>query len=420
MIALADCNNFYASCERVFNPRLRGRPVVVLSNNDGCVIARSEEAKALGFKIGDPYFKVRGRIEEQGVAVFSSNYTLYGDMSGRVMEVLRQFGPDVEEYSIDEAFLDLAAVPADRLASRAAELRRTVKRWTGIPVSVGIAGTKTLAKVANRLAKKREGTGGVFVIAGEAERIEAVEAFPIGDVWGIGRRWAASLVGAGMETAGQFAGQSDDWIRRRMKVVGLRTAWELRGEPCIPLELAPPPKQTLTVSRSFGRRLRKLDEVREPLVAYVSRAAEKLRRAKLVAGHILVFLRNSPHSKDEAFYGASIGRRLARQTSDTGDLIRAASPLLGAIHRPGFAYAKCGVILAELAPEGRAQAGLFDNVDGAASARLMEALDRINADHGRGTLVYAASGLSRDWAGRSDMESPHYTTDWKQVIRVRA
>ena len=418
MLALVDCNNFYASCERVFNARLRNRPVVVLSNNDGCVIARSNEAKALGFKMGDPYFQVKEKIEQHGVAVFSSNYTLYGDMSARVMEVLGLFTPKVEEYSIDEAFLDFSDVPPGQLISHAAELRRTVGKWTGIPVSVGIAATKTLAKVANHIAKKREGTGGVFIIATDAERIAAIETFAIGDVWGIGRRWAASLARHGIETAHQFASLSDDWIRRQMNVVGLRTAWELRGEPCIPLELAPPPKQSITVSRSFGHRLATREQIQEPLIAYVSRAAEKLRQAGLVAGHLLVFLQNSPHARDEPYYGPSLGRRLLHQTSDTAELIGYACPLLAAIHRPGLAYVKCGVILAELSPREHAQAGLFDTIDTAKSSRLMEALDRINAEFGRGTLVYAGSGLARSWKAAAAMESPHYTTDWRQVLRI--
>lgn len=334
------------------------------------------------------------------------------------MEVLRLFSPKVEEYSIDEAFLDFADLPADGHAAHAAELRRTVGRWTGIPVSVGIAPTKTLAKVANHIAKKREGTGGVFAITCDAERIAATQAFPVGEVWGIGRRWAASLARHGIETARQFAELSDDWIRQKMNVVGLRTAWELRGDPCIPLELAPPPKQSITVSRSFGRRLFTCEEIQEPLIAYVSRIGEKLRQAKMVAGHLLVFLHNSPHAKDEPFYGPSLGRRLPHQTSDTAELIRHACPLLARIHRPGLAYVKCGVILTELSPEDQAQAGLFDRPDTARTSRLMQAVDRINADLGRGTLVYAGSGLARQWAAVANMESPHYTTDWRQVMKV--
>jgi DNA polymerase V len=290
--------------------------------------------------------------------------------------------------------------------------------WTGIPVSVGIAATKTLAKVANHIAKKREGTGGVLAITTDADRIAALESFPISEVWGNGRRWAASLAHHGVETALQYASQPDYWIRRKMNVVALRTAWELRGESCIPLELAPPPKQSLTVSRSFGRRLFTCEEVQEPLIAYVSRAAEKPRKARLVAGHLLVFLHNSPHAKEEAYYGPSLSRRLPHQTSDTGELIRHACPLLAAIHRPGFAYVKCGVILAELSPETQAQPGLFDRPDTDRSARLMQALDKINAELGRGTLLYAGSGLARNWKAVASMESPHFTTNWRQVMQV--
>jgi DNA polymerase V len=420
MFAIVDCNNFYASCERVFNARLRDRPVVVLSNNDGCVIARSNEAKALGFKMGDPYFKIRELAEQHGVTVFSSNYTLYGDMSSRVMETLRPFSPEIEEYSIDEAFLNFAHVPVDQLTAHAGEIRRTVKQWTGIPVSVGIGRTKTLSKVANHIAKKRPGTEGVFAIVTEEERIDTLDTFPIGEVWGIGSRWAASLARHGIATARQYAELPDDWIRRTMNVVALRTAWELRGESCIPLELAPPPRQSITVSRSFGRRLSTLEEIQEPLIAYISRAAEKLRQERMVAGHLLVFLHNSPHAKNEAFYGPSLGTNLPHQSSDTAELIRHACPMLARLHRPGLAYKKCGVILSDLSPEGQAQPGLFDQLDTDRSSRLMQALDRVNAQHGRNSLVYAGSGLAREWAAAAAMKSQHFTTNWQQVLHVRA
>ena len=239
MFALVDCNNFYASCERVFNPAIRTRPVVVLSNNDGCIIARSNEAKALGFKMGDPYFKVRPQIARHGVAVFSSNYTLYGDMSQRVMQTLEQLAPTVEVYSIDEAFLDLTGFTDDAMTTLAAHIRRTVRQWTGIPVSVGIGPTKTLAKAANRLAKKHPAAQGVWSLLTPSAQHDALVQLPVGDVWGIGRQWAKLLESQGVTTALAFSEQSDAWLKKHFNVVGQRTAWELRGIPCIPLELAP-------------------------------------------------------------------------------------------------------------------------------------------------------------------------------------
>ncbi len=420
MFALVDCNNFYASCERVFNPKIAHRPVIVLSNNDGCVIARSNEAKALGFQMGDPYFKVRDLVERHGVAVFSSNYTLYGDMSSRVMQTLEQFAPEVEIYSIDEAFLNLAGIAQERLPELAAGIRRTVRQWTGIPVSVGIGPTKTLAKAANHIAKKDPTAAGVRLIIGEEARCEALARLSVGDVWGIGRRWARFLEGHGIPTALAFSQQPDSWIRTHLNVVALRTATELRGSPCIPLELAPPPKKGLCVSRAFGRKLTAYEPIKEALVAYVSRAAEKLRRDRLAARHMLVFLHNSPFATAEAFYAPSIGIALPYPTSDTAELIGHATAALRQIYRPGPHYSKCGVLLTELTAEGAGQADLFDTRDTARRRSLMAALDAINRRMGRDTVFYAGSGIRRDWAAYATMKTQHFTTDWRQVMRVRA
>ena len=313
VFALVDCNNFYASCERVFNPTLKSRPVVVLSNNDGCVIARSNEAKALGFKMGDPYFKMRPLIERHNVAVFSSNYTLYGDMSRRVIESLEQFTPEVETYSIDEAFLNLAGFTD--LADRAEAIRRTVRRWTGIPVSVGIGPTKTLAKAANRLAKASPAANGVWIIDSEQRRLESLARLPIADVWGVGRQWSRFLIARDIITAGDFARQPDSWIRQTLHVVGLRTATELRGTPCIPLELQPPPRKGLVVSRSFGHRLTEFEPIKEALVAYVARAGEKLRRDRQATRHLEVFIQNSPHATHERYYARANGFQLPHATA---------------------------------------------------------------------------------------------------------
>ena len=420
MFALVDCNNFYASCERVFNASIAYRPVVVLSNNDGCVIARSQEAKALGFQMGDPFFKVRELVERHHVAVFSSNYALYGDMSRRVMQTLEMFAPEVEIYSIDEAFLGLLDSAEERLAALGQEIRRTVQRWTGIPVGVGIAPTKTLAKAANRIAKKDPVANGVWSITTEKARLEALANLPIGDVWGIGGRWAKFLEGQGVLTALEFSRQPDGWIRKHLNVTGLRTALELRGESCIPLELVPAPRKTLVVSRAFGKKLTEFEPVKEALVAYVTRAGEKLRRDKRHARHMSVFLHNSPFATNEPHYGNAASFQLPHATSDTGELIEHAVAGLRRIFRPGFHYSKCGVMLTELTPAGVRQGDLFDARDTGKSRRLMASLDEINRRMGRDTVRYAGSGLTREWAGAANMKTHAYTTDWEHLFRVKA
>jgi DNA polymerase V len=420
MFALVDCNNFYASCERVFNPAITRRPVVVLSNNDGCVIARSNEAKALGLKMGDPYFKVKPLLERHGVAVFSSNYTLYGDMSHRVMRTLERFAPEVEIYSIDEAFLNLAGFPADQLAAHAADIRRTVKQWTGIPVSVGIGPTKTLAKAANFLAKKTPDAAGVWRIVTEADRLEALARLPIGEVWGIGHRWATRLEAMGIRTALEFSQQPEAWIRRQCNVIAARTAAELNGTPCLPLELAPPPKKGLVVSRMFGQKLNAFEPIKQALVAYVTRAGEKLRRDQLAACHLSVFLHNSPYATQERYVSGATDVQLAYPTSDTGELIAAAVAGLRRIYRPGPHYSKCGVMLAELCPADAGQADLFDARDTTRRRQLMATLDAINRRMGRDTVFYAGSGIRRDWQATATMKSQHFTTDWQQLLRIKA
>ena len=419
MFALVDCNNFYASCERAFNPAIRRRPVIVLSNNDGCVIARSNEAKALGFNMGDPFFKMRPLVERHQVAVFSSNYTLYGDMSRRVMETLEQFAPEIETYSIDEAFLNLAGFEPKQLAAHAEEIRRTVLRWTGIPVSVGIGKTKTLAKAANQLAKRSPAAQGVWIIYSEQQRQEALSLLAAGDVWGIGRRWAKFLYGHGVETAADFASQPDRWIRQHLNVIGLRTATELRGTPCISLELAPPPKKGLVVSRMFGKRLTDIEPVREALISYVTRAGEKLRRDRLTTRHMEVFIQNSPFAASEPFYANASNFQLPHATSDTAELIRHACTGLRQIFRPGYHYAKCGVMLTELVAAGSEQRDLFADGGSERSNRLMAAIDGLNSRMGRDTVSYAGSGIGREWLATASMKSQHFSTDWREVISIK-
>ncbi|WP_169979838.1 Y-family DNA polymerase [Tautonia rosea] len=416
MFALVDCNNFYASCERVFNPTLRARPVVVLSNNDGCIIARSQEAKDLGLKMGQPYFEARPLITKHGVAVFSSNYALYGDMSRRVMETLERFSPGVEAYSIDEAFLDLTHVPAGRLIEHGRELRETVARWTGIPVGVGIAPTKTLAKIANHRAKRDPEAAGVAALPDRAAWQPVLETFPIEDVWGIGRRWAAMLSKHEITTAAGFAAMPDLWIKRRTSVIGLRTAWELRGEPCLELEMAPPARKCLMVSRSFGKKLEALEPIAEALTAHVARAGEKLRAEGLVARHLMVLLQTSRHADPGRRYSATAQASLMYATSTTPALLREAIPALERIYRPGFLYAKCGVMLTELTPASSAQPSLFEGGDTPDDKAVMEVVDGLNRRMGKGTIAFGGSGLAgRPWHLSARMRSPRFTTRIEEV-----
>jgi DNA polymerase V len=421
VFALVDCNNFYASCERVFNPALRTRPVVVLSNNDGCIIARSAEAKALGLKMGDVYYKVREMLERNKVAVYSSNYALYGDLSQRVMQTLEQFSPEVEIYSIDEAFLNLDGF-AD-LPELAARIRTTVRQWTGIPVSVGIAPTKTLAKLANNTAKKKPGYNGVCILKDPAAWEPVLAAFEVGDVWGIGRQYAKLLHGISVDTALKFAQLPDTWLRKHMSVVGLRTAQELRGQPCIPLEPAADLKKGITVSRSFGKRITEYPPLEEALSSYVARAGEKLRREGLQAKHMLVFMHTSPFAKDAAkdpFYSPQMSFALPVHTNYTPELVHNALWALKKMYRPGYRYMKCGVMLTELVQEGHHTVDMFDTRDVKRQSKLMAAMDEINSQMGRRTLFYAGTGVTRPWSGVSSSKSPAYSTDWNSLITVQA
>ncbi len=420
MYALVDCNNFYASCERVFNPALRNRPVVVLSNNDGCIIARSNEAKALGFKMGDPYFKVKQRIAKHRVAVFSSNYTLYGDMSHRVVDTLQQLAPSVEVYSIDEAFLDLKGFSTAAMITLAAHIRRTVKTWTGIPVSVGIGPTKTLAKAANRMAKKNPALAGVCSLITASSQHEALTQLPVADVWGISRQWSKLLESQGITTALAFSQQPDDWLKKHLTVVGQRTAWELRGIPCIPLEHAPPPRKGIMVFRSFGHRLTEYEPLREALASYVTRVAEKLRRERRHAHQMMIFLHNSPFDTKEAYCSRQASFQLPHPTRDTAELIHHGCTALRRIFRAGVRYSKCGVMLTELTPEDVYQGNFLDTRDRARSKTLMATIDTINHRLGRNSLFYAASGIRRPWAMSAGMRSPHFTTDWEQLLIINA
>jgi DNA polymerase V len=413
MFGLVDCNNFYCSCERVFQPALNGRPVIVLSNNDGCVIARSNEAKKLGIEMGAPEFKMRPLIKQHNVAVFSSNYELYGDMSHRVMQTLMKLTSDVEIYSIDESFCDLSGFAHRNLTQYAGEMRQTVKQWTGIPVSIGIGSTKTLAKIANNTAKKSDG---VLVLDSPEITQAVLSLFPVKDVWGIGRQYAKLLEAHGIKTALDLSRAPDEWVRKNLKITGLRTVHELRGIPCIPLEYQPPAKKSITVSRMFGRTISELRELEEAIITYTTRAGEKLRREGLQAKEIMVFFHSSPFK--EPFYGGKRTFTLPQASSYTPDLVSYAVAGIKAAYRPGFAYIKAGLILSDLTPSTEIQENLFHKPDQPKHIAIMQALDMVNRRWGKNTLFYAGAGIAKPWSMRRNSKSPSYTTQWDDVLRV--
>jgi DNA polymerase V len=418
LFALVDCNNFYASCERLFNPRLIGKPVVVLSNNDGCIIARSNEAKALGIGMGDPYFKCEKFLQDHDVAVFSSNYALYGDISSRVMALLRRLEPAVEVYSIDEAFLHLSAMAGMTLTEYGGQLRRTVQRWTGIPVSIGIGPTKTLAKVAGRVAKKNAALQGVFDISG-ADVDEILGRFAAADVWGIGRRLAARLALRGVTTALDLKNCGDEWLRKNLSITGLRTAMELRGIACISLEECPVSRKSIASSKSFGCQVESLAALKEALATYVEQAAVRLRAQHALANSLEISLSTNRFSKTAVPYSGRRVITLPEPTSSSTVLINHALPALADLYQPGLRYQKAGVVLFGLVPESYYQPHLFAGRD-KKSGPLMAALDRINGKWGRCTIQHAAAGLTKPWRNRQQKKSAAYTTSWQELPVVKA
>ncbi len=409
--ALVDCNNFYVSCERVFAPALEGRPVVVLSNNDGCVVSRSNEAKALGVMAGEPWFRCAARVESAGGCAFSSNYELYGDMSRRVMQILADEAPVCEQYSIDEAFLRFECVFPE--VESFSDLRRRVLRETGIPVSVGGGRTRTLAKLANRLAKKTP--GGVLVLPDQADEI--LSAIPVADVWGIGSRLAERLGRAGINTAGQLAGQAPGLVRRLLGVTGERTARELAGEDCgQPVALDAGLRQTVTCSRSFSRPVSSLAELHRALSGHVSTAAAKMRARGLVARELSVYLATDRYADGPQQAEASM-TVLPGETAHTGDLVKAAGACLHRLHREGYAYRKLGVLLSGLVPAAYSQPSLFAPCDGR-DAGLMSVMDSLNLRYGRGTLGSASAMPRGDWGMARRRLSRRWTTAWDELPLV--
>ena len=431
MYGLIDCNNFYVSCERAFNHGLNGKPVVVLSNNDGCVVARSNEAKALGFKMGVPFFQMEELRQQHDVKAFSSNYTLYGDMSARVMATLGRFVEDVEVYSIDEAFLNLNGYesvyrndgPPD-LIQFARTIRSTVNQWTRIQVSVGIAPTKTLCKVANWFAKRQSEHKGVLLLNTDAKIQELLTDFDVADLWGVGWRYAGMLKRNGIRTAAQLRDAPDDWLRDKMTVNGLRLAYELRGIPCKMMELEPQPKKTICSAPSFGRLIPNLETMIEALTTHVSRAAEKLRNQGSAAGTLTVFLhtnryKKSPNGEPIKQYYASRSVDLPHPSSSTAELVGYALAALKSVFAFGYEYQKVGVILSGLVPADFQQKDLFIDGPDERLSKLAEVMDKVNKRYGRDRLRLAVAGYDPTWHHKRQYMSPCYTTRWGDILSVK-
>jgi DNA polymerase V len=416
MLALCDANSYYCSAERIFNPSLQNKPVIVLSNNDGCVVARSGEVKNLGIPMGAPYFQIEHLVKKHNIEVFSSNYSLYGDVSTRVMEVLAEFTPELEIYSIDEAFLSLDEFKNRDLYQYGQEIKTTVRKWTGIPLSIGIAPTKVLTKIAGDIAKKD--AEGVFLLPEQYTDILSNTA--IADVWGIGRSHSRSLPAHGIETALQLRDANLNWAKQQYGVVMQRLILELRGQRCLSLELCPSPKKTITVSRSFGRKVTTLQELREAIATYTSRAAEKLRLHGLTADAIQVFVQTSHF--EGSFYGDSVTQTLPHSSDLTPEILHSALMGCDRIYRPGERYAKAGIILLGLRPKTQRQLSLWEASEAVdeRSHLLMQTIDSINQQFGKGTIQFAAAGLKKGWGMRQERRSPRYTTCWGELPVVRA
>ena len=420
--ALVDANNFYVSCERVFDYRLRDRPVVVLSNNDGCCVARSEEAKALGIRMGQPFFEVRDLLEQNRGVALSSNYTFYADMSRRLMTIIGQFSPEQEIYSIDESFLRFAGFDHWDLTQQGRELRARALKWIGLPVGVGIGATKTLAKLANRLAKKHpdfraEGVCNLLEVSAERQA-GYFAGLGVEDVWGIGRSWAARLQQQGITTVAQLMRADIPTLQRQFNVVLAKTVMELNGISCLPLEEAPPPRQQIIASRSFGIPVTTLVMLSEAVASHTARAAAKLRKEGLQAGLIQVFIATNPFKPEAPQYHPGATVPLSIPTADTTRLLRAARVGLRHIYREGYEYKKAGVVLLDLAPVGAVTGDLFAAtrvVETERRERLMAVMDGINTRWGRGTVRYLAEGLAQPWQMRRGRMTPRYTTCWEEL-----
>ena len=418
MFALVDCNNFYASCERVFRPDLNGKPIVVLSNNDGCVIARSNEAKAFGIPMGAVAYQYEELFTKNNIQVFSSNYALYGDMSTRVMNLLSQFAPEIEVYSIDEAFLQFDKCDYIKLDEEALKIKRVVSKSTGIPISLGFAPTKTLAKAANRIAKKfPERTNGIHIIDTDEKRIKALKWLAIEDVWGIGRKHAKRLQAVQVFNAYQFTQLSDEWVRKQMAVVGLRLKHELEGKPALDLE-TPKSKKMIATTRSFEKSLTKLEAISERVSTFTASCSEKLRRQNSHCSMIMVFVQTNYFRKDQPQYSRNIVINTDFPTNSTIELNHYAQIGLKALFKEGYHYKKAGVIVMGLTPNDQTQLSLF-NTSNPKHQPLMSVVDKLNQSYGKNKIKFGNQSLGRQWKMKQEQLSKSYTTRIDEVVVVR-
>ena len=413
-IALVDCNSFYVSCERLFNPKIQKKAVVVLSNNDGCVISRSREAKDLGIKMGEPYFKVKELVKKNKVEVYSSNYALYGDISRRVMKVLKTFSPKVEIYSIDEAFIDLSFIDEKGAEDYGREIRSRVLKWTGIPTSVGIASTKTLSKVANNIAKKEK--AGVIYLNTNID--EKLKKFPIEDVWGVGKQLSKFYHKNNISNAYDLKNVSNTWVKKGTNVLGAKTAMELRGIPCIDLQIDQEKRKNCCVSRSFGRKVKDLNELEESVITHCLNAAEKIRADDQIAKTITVFIRTSPFDKNRRYYSNSKTIDLAIPTSNSIELIKNAVKALTDIYKYGYAYQKAGIILSGLKDANQNDQNLLTPLLENKSKKLMKAIDYTNTKYGRYAISIAQAGLSKGWKMRREHSSKIDTASFDSLPKI--
>ena len=413
-IALVDCNSFYVSCERLFNPKIRNVPVVVLSNNDGCVISRSTEAKALGIKMGEPYFKVKELVKKNNVQIFSSNYSLYGDLSRRVMRVLKGFSDKIEIYSIDEAFIDLSHIKDEMTEEYGKKIRERVLKWTGIPTSVGISCTKTLSKVANHVAKKNK--AGVIFLKKDIDEI--LKKFEISDVWGVGRQLSKLYIKNGIDNAYKLKNISNSWVKKSTNVLGAKTVMELRGIPCIQLDTEEAKRKSCCVSRSFGKKVESLEKLKESITTHCLNAAEKIRNDKQTTRSITVFIRTSPFDKNRKYYSNSLTIDLPIATNNSLELVKTAIEALKKIYKYGYFYQKAGIILSKLNEAGEKELNLLTPILEKKSQKLMKAMDLTNSKYGRNVISVAQAGINNSWKMRREHSSKIDTASFDSLPKI--
>ena len=416
-IALIDCNSFYVSCERLFNPKIRNKPVVVLSSNDGCIISRSTEAKALGIKMGEPYFKAKDIIVKNNVHVFSSNYSLYGDLSRRVMRTLKRFNSEIEIYSIDEAFLDLSNFPDNEIEHVGKEIRSIVLQWTGIPTSIGIAKTKTLSKIANHIAKKTK--SGIVSLIGIKDIDPILEKVEVNDIWGVGKQLTKFFIKNGINNAKQLKNISNTWIKKNSNVLSSRTAMELRGISCIDLETTSSKRKSCVVSRSFAKKVEKLQELQESITGYCLNAAEKIRSESLIAKSITVFIRTSPFQNQFAYYSNSKTIDLPMATDNSIEIVKTALTGLKDIFKNGYKYQKAGIMLSGLS-DSQESKNLFSSLKDDKIKNLMKTIDNTNYKFGRSTLSLASAGINKKWNIKRQHYSKIDTSDFNYLPTIKA